>query len=208
MSIWLQKLKSFKKALSFLHPITCGSVWNANLCTPMLYAHRFDTNSIKLCVSSVQDLIPSRRPLAVVFAIPSVVVYSVQRHPLRAITHVGMEVFKLCHPPVANFYTPSTVIRELWIIRVVATIFHILPNPINRGSCHPMFSLHFNGKTATRRNKPITQVLPATSCFLSALADAVPHDLSSFVNGPFYNGEPTKLVASNIYNHNFAMLRL
>jgi hypothetical protein len=206
MALCLQKLKGLLKRLPPLHPIPSGVVRDANLHAPMFEAQSFSTYGKDVGISSIQNLIHPRSPLAIVFIVSLVVVDSIKSHALRAIPHVGMEIFKLFHPPVTNLYPSATVIIKPWPIRVIATILHALPSMINRGPGHAVFSLQFNGKASARRNKATPKVAASACCFFAAITNTVPHSVLTISRIFSYHGKSTKFLTSNVDNHNSPLL--
>ena len=206
----LQKLKRFEKTLAFLHSIPGGIVRHANFFTPMLHAQRFTAHSVETRIPSIQDLAYPRGPLAILFTIVSVIFDSVKRHTRGAVSHISVKVFKTFHPALANRYTSSSIVFKPRPIRIIATIFHTLPCPINRSPAHSVLGLQSNSKASARRNKAVSQVSTSTRCLRAATAYTFPHCMFRFSGASFDNSKIAKTFSCNVnkITHCFSLLEL
>ncbi len=88
-------------------------------------------------VSAVPLLVHLRNPAAVLLAVVAITVNSVKRVLVGwARPHVTIERLKAVFPFVAYRDTASTI---AWVgpnVRVVAPIFHLVPDAVDRSSCH------------------------------------------------------------------------
>lgn len=82
---------------------------------------------------SIFALLRTRNPVAVLFAIIPIVVFSIQRKSWRWITHVFIKVGKLL-PPIANRYSTPAVISPCWVFGIGASSDHVNPSGVCRAS--------------------------------------------------------------------------
>lgn len=124
--------------------------------------------------STVESLIARCRPTTVLLAISFVVVDPIQRHPGRAIAHVGIEVHKF-HPAVTDGYSTTTVIFPVLVFWICTPLNHSGPNRIDSGVGQSMLeSASCTGRFATRLRAAGSQITSAALLHATTVATTMP----------------------------------
>lgn len=138
-------------------------------------------NSMRTLVSCLLD---SSRPSAVGWSIGPVVVDALDRHAMRRLAHVGVEVFEL-PPTLADRDSATSVVFELPILRVSTPAKHLTPSMVDRAFTHSVRSTSGNNAgddLATAGSGVSTHKIATPNGFLrSAIASHIPHELGAAV---------------------------
>lgn len=167
------------------------------------------------CRAGVVVLLTACRPLAIVWAISLIVVYSLNRMPFGGpIAHVRDKILKRIHPPIADGYSPSSITMIRLMCRGVAPVFHRLPNCVDFGSMHPVSFCScrhaFFLETPARFGSPAPKCVTSGYCRSSAVAKAEPANAATFVFCSRNNGESAKATTTKIVyflRHHYLELR-
>jgi hypothetical protein len=94
------------------------------------------------------------------------------------------KILKIAFPFLAYGYAPSAVIRPMGVVRIGASLNHILPSFVNRRSGHSVSLVggtgHFFLKASTRLRSAILEGSAAASDGFTAFANAVPVTMAIF----------------------------
>lgn len=143
-------------------------------------------------------------PSAVVRRVTEMVVHALDCMARRALSHVGVEVFKP-EPSLRNGYPSAAIKRKGLMVWVRATLDHRVPCSIatvavSKG-CQPVNAGPFNLKTSATLGVSATEVPGLNECLVATHATTAPHDaiarsLRSWLNG----GETTEPNTAQITN--------
>jgi hypothetical protein len=140
-------------------------------------------------------------PSAILRLVWAVIVYSAERFSRWALAHVGEELCEGVFPSIANGDPAATIRREFVVPRVQASLLHGSPRLVLSGLSHAVLkvsriadvlaSLAFCSQAAGELG---------LHCYkaLSAVADAIPCTLRSFVRNA-YCQQTSKLHPGNVF---------
>lgn len=120
-------------------PCAENVVANSNPLRPLNHSGGFAIKRDASAVASVPSLLLGRGPLAVLWAIVSVVVLALNAQSVWALSHIGQEVCEGLTPSIANTYPPGSVSRPVTVIGIVAAPLHVHPSNVGSGIGHAMF---------------------------------------------------------------------
>lgn len=159
--------------------------------------------------ATIAGLLFACYPPAVFFIIVPIVIPAIQRHALWLMAHIGKEILKF-KPCLANFNSPSSIIRKVFHIWIAAALNHCIPNSVNWGLTKAMRSIsqpHFKGlstaclfsKATARANKLSFNILAA--CYNSSTAFAFAKPCRSAIWQPLEgkHREATAFLSQSIY---------
>lgn len=123
---------------------------NAGDFRPLGYRQTMTIKLYKFIPSSIVLLFFLGGPLAIAGFIISVVVYALYAVMFaRSIAHVGKKVFKLM-PAIANLNATLAIVFKKFVVRVGASLNHVIPRPICQRIAKAMSCCYFFMKTAAR----------------------------------------------------------
>ena len=132
-----QRRKQFSPSLTDFESVVQGSVGHTYSLSPLRKGKRHPIVFIEQGYTAVSCLLSPVGPSAVPWFVGSVVVHPINRHPARALTHVGKEVLKHL-PSRANSYSASAVIGERFGVGVFASLPHAAPDVVRRRPALPV----------------------------------------------------------------------
>lgn len=94
------------------------------------------------CCSPVQTLLNRITPFAIIWTIPQIIVYAVNRCIFRSQTHVRKEVFKN-RPALAYGNSSASIIQIRSVIGIFASVAHGKPRTPSRRIFHTVPSIFF-----------------------------------------------------------------
>jgi hypothetical protein len=121
--------------------------------------------------SLVPRLLPDRRPDTVVRGVRPVIVFSLQRHSGRSLSHIGTEILKRHSPPLAADNAPTPIVSPRGVIRIVAAIKH---RPVRRIERRPPHPGPAGGKTPAVTSKTSRKRSAANDFQHATIANAQP----------------------------------
>ena len=164
----------------------------------------FTVDVEKNVFSSIVGLFKACPPYAIIRVIPLAVVNSFYGKVVsRFITHVRKEIFKRI-PSFTNFYTPISVIRELFIGWVVTPLFHAHPNGIfwrvgTTVDCKS-FNIEFRPKASAGLGSSISQGYAKGSFSPATITNAIPHgSVLDIVLCPADHSKPSKFLTRKVF---------
>lgn len=144
---------------------------------PLGNAQCFTTNRGHSVYSAIALLCFFVSPYAVIFEIPKVIVYSLNRVTFRRLTHIREEVFK-DSPFFTHRYSPATIVKPLFGIFVRTALDYSAPCVVRSGITSPMpcqpSRRSFSGKASATLGFAGNQALGWRSSRISARANAIP----------------------------------
>lgn len=124
----------------FAYPVPEGFIRNPKESGPLCHSHCKPVGSDAMIVSGIIRLLCRCAPLAVLLAVWSVVVNTVEAKPWTVSRHhVTVKAIEGCVPIVAHSNPASTITRICPILLVEATLTHRRPDIVNGMSTHSVF---------------------------------------------------------------------
>ena len=130
---------------------------------------------------AVVSLFCRRSPSTVTGAVRAIIVDSVQRLSIRAVSHGLMEGFKRASPAIANINTTRPIIFIGAVVRVVAALVHGVPQVVFRQAAESVgagaFAHGRTGRATAAGSQPRTpQCASHTFTCVAALTNAQPNN--------------------------------
>lgn len=147
---------------------------------------------LMLARSLIAVLFCPRRPFAILWGIPFVVVNALYRQfRIRAFAHIGDEVLEVS-PTFAHLNPTSTVVFERFIFRICTTLNHSRPDIIFRYVRLVMGTDHINLEATATLGIAIYKRRAGNHWHPSAFAEAKPENASLRIlsNGPLCSKTP------------------
>lgn len=83
------------------------------------------------CVAFIPSLLNLGSPLTILGRIIAIIIYSFNAmFDARGWSHIGIKILERLQPPIANFYTTTTIVSKFFIGRVEAPFFHFPPRTV------------------------------------------------------------------------------
>lgn len=146
--------------------------------------HPFAIQLERFIRAFVSRLSFGRRPSTVLLAVLAVVVDSVNRMASRPRAHVCDKIRQAISPPLTNSDTPTAVVGESRVLRVVAASDHRVPHRVRSRSTETVRGVGFDQqvgvKTATTPSVATSKSVGTHDQIFAALADTPPSSVSGF----------------------------
>jgi len=190
---------------SLLEPIGDSTSANSQFYRPRVSTLGFTIKRYfksSFCNPSIVGLFFSVSPLAVFFAIRSVIVNSFNCVVLRwPRTHVGIKIFKGMPPAIADRYTTPSPVCIPRISFTIASTVNSHPNVMFRRIRHAVsplsFGLTFFSVTSTTGGMSASYISTVSYNFGTAITCAYPHCSSVLDMRKSYDREPTEALPRN-----------
>ena len=121
-------IKSFCSFGSINNSVVFKTIFLSNIANKVLNI----INRYFFSNSAISLLFFTTRPFAILWSVIAIIINSVYGITLRSIAHIGNKLIKIVYPLVANFNTSATVIWVMFIVKVIASCLHALPNLVKR----------------------------------------------------------------------------
>lgn len=146
---------------------------------PLCDCERDAVSGDEAIAASVSSLLKPSGPTAVSRFVIHVVLDPIERHAVRRITHIGVEICEAL-PPLAHLDPAPAISREISAIRLLASAQHEPPNHVCAGSGAPVLELVPLGNTATRDGLASHEAIAADDLRHTTIAPAMPERLTAF----------------------------
>lgn len=185
-----------------------GSPTNTLFFCPSPYGLGNTANGQEMASPGVSWLLASRDPLAVTWAIVSIVINPFEGIPFRWLPHIFYKIRKGIKPSGTNLDSPTPVILVRTIAGIATPSFHVLPNHIpacrlsRRGVamfCRPLDDA-INLETAATFGIPRFEAVSQNHLCIAAITATVPKRLPSCFSSIRQNQIAAVSVARNIFN--------
>lgn len=167
-------------------PLNQSRWWDADFLSPFHQRLRAAVKGQSHVAAVVQGLLLRRRPAAILLAIGAGIVHTIQRSALWPWPHILEKRCKTGAPTVADRNATPTVICVGLIIRIVAPLFHRIPEVVFRSMMQAV-RRHQSGRDfpmqAATTARPISERLATDNLFGAAIASAYPPWAPSWSNG-------------------------
>ena len=191
----------------FGHPLSLsnGMPRYSSSPAPLFSGKRYATNSDQNIISFIVALLSFGGPRAILWAVVSVVVFSLKSMVTGwRVAHVSKKVLKRMFPPFADLYATTPVVFIMGRVFVIAPVFHVLPNAINRFSSQAMgfACLAVFAKTPAGFDSARSEVVATGNSGFPAIAEAKPGYIIplSCSAVPFDYSEKVELFSGKIFN--------
>lgn len=159
---------------------------------------------IFFAIASIGSLCAIRFPLTIFRSIWPIIIKAIDRKPVRTFAHVFKKVLKRIQPAVADVDATPSVISEVILLRVIATVFHAFPDSVGPGSFanavsmrNSLSSINLAFQATARLGMSALKVMANNKNFLTTNTSTDPSDSSIFMIWPESNdGQSTKLCAN------------
>ena len=125
-------------------------------------------------------------PGAVFRRVRAIVIEAIDPFAFWRFSYISKESFKRIEPTVANINASTSIVFEMWLLRIVTTLFHGFPNsmsPRPRLSMSGMRSLNefFREQTTTGFSMPVYKIFCCDQSLISTSALTNPTNPTVFM---------------------------
>lgn len=159
-----------------LKPFSNGPNTNTKLTRPLGNRHGHSIHCVAHIGSPVVALGLLRCPLAIIWFVVSIIVFSVNAEPCSwAKSHISQEQIKGIFPPIANLNSSPSIKWVSGISSRVTPCDHSRPSLVLWRSSHSVCRVYFHGKASAGFDLASPERGSSEACSFPAITYAIPH---------------------------------
>jgi hypothetical protein len=196
-AVWLSRSKGYRYGVLFGPPVFQSLAdhipFAAESSRPFRETHSLVADGYSASQPCVLLLLFMCRPSTISRLVIPVIVTSVKRVLIGSTwPHIVVKVLKRVQPPITDCNTAPAVTFICSVIRITASLYHSIPNPILGRSREPVLGYPLNAIASAGSTCAETQIAPGYDLSRSALTSAQPSTIWALgVRSNVFNNSPS-----------------